>query len=170
MAEILQIRLLRAAGMLILDLFGAVLVPAILEGSIWRAFPVHTPMAIVVKIWCLDFVVASFMGFMMYRVWRSGTSKWAWVLPTLWFRFGAMLYAGHAHARSVLLQPDSFWSHFLGGRCASRALDCGEFFSFTIPFTRSLWYSLAAVVASRVLNLLPAHPDPDDATKNESDQ
>ena len=170
MVEILQIRLLRAVGMLILDLFGAVLVPAILEGSIWRALPVHSPMAVVVKVWCLDLVVASFMGFMMYRVWRSATSKWAWILPALWFAFGALLYAGHSHARSVLLQPDSFWAHFLGGRCASRALDCGEFFSFTVPLTRSLWYSLAAVVAARVLNPLPSDPNPYDATETESNQ
>lgn len=170
MTENLPSRVVRAAGCFILDLFGAVLVPAMLEGSIWRALPVHTPTGVVVKVWSLDLATAAFVGFMMYRVWRSGTSKWVWIVPALWFALRALPFAAHSQARSVLWTNETFWAHFLGGSCASRAMDCGDFFAFTVPFIRSLSYSLAATVASRVLNPLPADPDLDHATKTERNQ
>jgi hypothetical protein len=144
-------RPLRAVGIFILDLLGAVIVPAILEGAVWRILPAHSLITVVVKEWCLDLAVAAFMGSMMYRVWRSGTSKWAWTLPALWFAFRAVPYAAHSHPESVLSHDASWWAHFSGGSCASPAMDCRDFFAFSVPLIRSISYSVAASITSRFL-------------------
>jgi hypothetical protein len=138
----------RAAGVFVLDLIGAVIVPAMLEETVWRIIPVHSPQAVITKEWCLDLTVAAFMGFMMYRTWRSATSKWAWALPALWFAFRAVPYSARVHA-SVLSENQSFFHQFFGGSCASQEMDCRNFFSFSVPLIRSISYSLAALFASR---------------------
>jgi len=144
-------RPLRAAGLFVLDLLGAVLVPAILESTIWRILPAHSAFAIVVKQWWLDVIVAAFMGFMMYRVWRSGTSKWAWVLPALWFAFRALPYAMRPPARGVFSGGNGFWDDFSGAGCSTEVVSCRNFFAFTVPLTRSVSYSASAFLASRLI-------------------
>jgi len=144
-------RLPRTAGMFFLDLLGAVLVPAMVEGAVWRLLPVHSPLAVVVKEWCLDLTVAGFVGFMMYRSWHSATSRWVWALPALWFAFRAIPYAGVTHPSSVLSADESFWAHFSGGSCAARTMDCRDFFAFSVPFIRSVSYSASAWLASKIL-------------------
>jgi hypothetical protein len=151
-------RALRTLGLFILNLLGAIIVPAILEGSVWKLLPVHSVSAVVIKEWCLDLPVAAFMGFMMYRIWRSWTSKWVWVVPALWFGFRALPYAARASSHSVLANNPGFWFHFSGAACAVQASECRDFFAFTVPFVRSLSYSVAALVASRTLGPSP-HSD-----------
>jgi hypothetical protein len=138
--------------MFILDLLGAVLVPAIVESSVWNVLRARLPMAVIWEAWCLDLVVAAFIGFMMYRMWRSATSKWVWVLPALWFALSAVPYAGRSHPSSVLSSTGGFWAHSLGGSCASQVMDCRDFFAFSVPLIRSVSYSLAAAFASRILS------------------
>jgi hypothetical protein len=157
-SNFLNSRFFRAAGVFILDLVGAVIVPAILEGTVWRIVPVHSPQAVIVKEWCFDLIVAAFMGFMMYRAWRSATSKWAWTLPALWFAFRAVPYAARVHA-SVLSENQSFFSQFFGGSCAAQEMDCRNFFAFSMPLIRSISYSLAALFASRLLNSENSMPE-----------
>jgi hypothetical protein len=144
-------RTFRAVGLLILDLLGAVVVPAMLEGTVWRLIPVHSVAAIVVKEWCLSLPCAAFMGFMMYRFWRSGTSKWVWVLPALLFALWAIPYATRSHTHSVFLENSGFWFHFSGAACAADVSNCRDFYAFTVPLVRALSYSGAALLASRVL-------------------
>lgn len=132
-----------------LDLLGAIFVPAILEGSVWRIIPLHSFGGILVKEWGLDLAVAAFMGSMMYRTWRSSTSKWAWTLPALSFAFGALLYGARAHMTSVLSKDVGFWPHFSGVSCTSEAMDCRDFFTFSVPLIRSISYSVAASITER---------------------
>jgi len=158
-------RPLRAAGIFILDLLGAVLVPAILESTIWRILPVHTALGIVVKQWCFDVTVAAFMGFMMYRSWRSATSKWAWILPALWFAFRALPYA--AHEQGVLSASGGFWAHFSGASCAAQMSNCPDFLVFSVPLIRSVAYSASAWLASRILKPLALNSASDSKITNE---
>ncbi len=149
-------RFFRALGLLILDLLGDIVVPTILEGSVWRMFPVHSVAVVVIKEWCLSFLSATFMGFMMYRYWRSGTSKWVWTLPALWFALRALPYAAHSQMHSVLSEGSGFWFHFSGAACGAEVSNCQDFYSFTVPLIRALSYSGAALIASRVLGPLRA--------------
>lgn len=141
----------RVAGLFILDLFGAVVVPAILEGSVWRLIPVHSVAAVVVKEWCLSLPCSAFMGLMMYRFWRSGTSKWVWILPALWFGSEAIPYAARPDTHSVFSKNSGFWFHFSGAACATEISNCRDFYAFTVPLIRALSYSGAALLASCVL-------------------
>jgi hypothetical protein len=152
-------RPLRAAGLFVLDLLGAVIVPAIFEGEIWRLVHVHSPWAVIVKEWCFDLTVAAFMGFMMFRAWRSETSKWAWTLPALWFAFRAIPYAARVHPSSIFSANQSFLAHFFGGSCTSQEMDCRDFFAFSVPLMRSISYSLAALFASRLLKPATSLPE-----------
>ncbi len=144
-------RAFRAAGLLVLDLLGAVAVPGILEVTVWPV-PVHSVAAVVIKEWSLSIAFAAFMGFMMYRRWRSGTSKWVWILPALWFAFRAIPYAARSSANSVLSVDSGFWAHFSGAACgAADIFNCRDFYAFSVPLIRALSYSAAAMIASRVL-------------------
>lgn len=144
-------RRLRAAGIFVLDLLGAVLVPTILEGSVWRIIPLRSFTGILVKEWTLDLAVAAFMGSMMYRAWRSKTSQWVWVLPVLWFALRAIPYAAGSDRGSVLSRDAGWWAHFSGASCASPSMDCRDFFAFSVPLIRSVSYSVAASITSRFL-------------------
>ena len=144
-------RTFRVVGLFILDFLGAVVVPAILEGSVWRLIPVHSVAAVVVKEWCLSLPCAAFMGFMMYRFWRTGTSKWVWIFPALWFGLKAIPYATEPNTHSVLSENSGFWFHFSGAACAAEISNCRDFYAFTVPLIRALSYSGAALLASRIL-------------------
>lgn len=93
---------------------------------------------------------AAFMGFMMFRSWRSATEKWVWILPALWFAFRALPYAA-LHSHSVLSQDQGFWFHFSGAACGADISNCRDFYAFSVPLIRTLSYSAAAMLASRVL-------------------
>jgi hypothetical protein len=158
-ADLAKSRLLRSTGILVLDILGAVLVPAILEGSVWRIVPMRSLTGVLVKEWCLDLAVAAFMGSMMYRVYRSSTSKWVWTLPALWFAFRAIPYVARSQTGSVLSQNEGFWTHFSGAACASRAMDCLDFYAFSVPLIRSVSYAAAASVTSRLLKPATSLPE-----------
>jgi hypothetical protein len=134
-----------------LDLLGAVLVPAILEGTVWRLVSVHSVGAIVLKEWCLSVPIAAFMGFMMYRSWRSATSKWVWIPLAFWFGLRALPFIFRPHARGVLGENSGFWSHFSGAACSVDISHCLDFLVFSVPLIRGLSYSIAALLASKIL-------------------
>jgi hypothetical protein len=142
-----------------LDLLGAVFVPAMLEGPFWRLLPVHSVSAIVLKVWCLRIASAAFLGFMMYKVWRSETSKWVWIFPVLWFGFRALPYSAHVH--TVFSEGDGFWAHFSGAGCTTQTSSCRDFFAFTVPLIGAVSYAGAALVASRLLKRSSSPNEPD---------
>ena len=163
-------RTFRVVGLFILDFLGAVVVPAILEGSVGRLIPVHSVAAVVVEEWCLSLPCAAFMGFMMYQFWRSGTSKWVWIAPALWFGLWAILYAARPYTHSVFSKNSGFWFHFSGAACAADVSNCRDFYCLTVPVIRSLSYSGAALLASRVLSPpLRAQVNSDTATSGDEE-
>jgi hypothetical protein len=156
----IKLGVLRVIGFFILDLFTATIGPAIVEAELWRF---HSPHAIVVKEWFLSITLAAFMGYLMYRTWKSNTSKWVWILPALWFGFGVIAYSGRPLAHSVLGQGDGFWAHFSGVSCGIEPTSCRDFYSFAVPFVRAISYSGGARLASRILESQPSHPEPSDS-------
>ncbi len=161
--------MLGSAGMFVLDLLGVVLGPAILESALWR-LPVHSLVGIVVKKWCLDSVVAAFMGFMMYRAWRVRTSKWAWTILPLWFVCGALTYGGPTRENSILAKHETVWMHFSGEGCAARATGCREVLAFSAPLIRPAAYPGAALLASHILSPATSLIESNNSLKNPSDE
>jgi hypothetical protein len=134
-----MLRYLKFVGSLLINLAAAVIGTAILDTEVRRLVPTHTVAAIVGKEMILSFVCAAFIGFFMWRTWRSSAAKWIWVLPALWFVFGYLTIARSANV----------WGRLSGGSVLS-APDVRTFFAFTVPFIRAISYSLGAYISSLV--------------------
>jgi len=135
-------RALKFFGFLVINVVVALIGTAIVDSTIGKVFPAHSLVTVLWKEWILSIVSAVFIGFGMWRTWRSDAAKWTWVLPTVWFGIRFFLAIGSG----------AVWSQFCGTGCANgiRSVECRNFFVFTIPFIRSVSYSLGAYVSSLV--------------------
>jgi hypothetical protein len=131
---------LKFVGLLLINLAAAVIGTAILDTEVRGMIPSHTIAAIVWKEIILSIVCAAFIGFFMWRRWRSTAAKWIWVLAVPWFVFGYLVTARSANVLGRL-------SGFSSGSVLS-APDVRTFFIFTIPFIRAISYSLGAYISS----------------------
>jgi hypothetical protein len=131
---------LKFFGLLLVNIAVAVMGTAILDTAIGKTFHAHSLSAILWKEWSLSVGCAAVIGFGMWRTWRSHIAYWTWVLPTLWFGVKLLLAIGKG---SLLFQ-------FSGEACVEgvRPIGCINWFVFTIPFFRSVFYSLGAYTSS----------------------
>jgi hypothetical protein len=140
---------LRWFGMFFLETLTAVFVTAILEGPLYRAVPTHTISTILLKHWRLDIECAALFGFVTYRVWKSSSVVWVWVLPALWFVLGVLIHGFRRHA-SVLYGESGlgyFWNQF-GGLDCSNGLNRGAVrisSSFRFPLFARSFFPLEAL-------------------------
>jgi hypothetical protein len=135
---------LRTRGMFLLDTLVAVLGTPFLESPFYKLVPVHSISGTAWKEWTLSISLAAFIGFFMYRTWRSGTAKFAWVLPSLAFCAVVLLPLGY-HS-----QLQKFWAAFAEGKCdASLGVTCSVFVAFTAAFLRGFSYSAGAWLATK---------------------
>ena len=137
-----MLRTLKFCGALIVNLLVAVVGTTILDTGVRRVIPTHTVSAIVWKEIILSSVCAAFIGFFMWRTWRSSAAKWTWVLAALWFLFG---YLAIARSANVWLRLPG-----LGSGGVLSAPDVRTFFAFTVPLIRAISYSLGAYISSLV--------------------
>jgi len=154
---------LRIVGMFLLDTLTAVIGAAILEASLFKTIPAHSMAGAIRKQWILSILCAWFIGFFMFRAWRSETAKWAWAVPATWFVFGCLLVLGSTYEHTVQSGGSplaNFWAQLSGSACDSgiRASGCRNFFVFTVSFIRAVSYSTGAFVSSRIykFRLVPA--------------
>ena len=152
-----QSRTLRIVGMFVLDAIVALFGTAILATSFSRIVSVHSIAGVIRREWIVSIVCAVFVGFFMYRTWRSGTSKWVWTIPTLWFIFGCLVVLASMREHSVFAGSSgsglgNFWIQLSGSDCGSgvHAPGCRDFFVFTIPFVRAVSYSAGAFLSCRI--------------------
>ena len=131
---------LKVFGLLVVNIIVAVIGTAILTTAIGQAFHPHSLDAILWKEWSLSIGCAAVIGFGMWRTWRSPVARWTWVLPTLWFGAKFILAIGRG---PLLFQ-------FSGEACVDgiRPIGCINWFAFSIPFVRGVFYSLGAYAAS----------------------
>jgi hypothetical protein len=137
-----MLRYLKFSGSLLIHLIVAVIGTAILDTGVRRIIPTHTVAAIIWKEIILSAVCAAFIGFFMWRTWRSTAAKWIWVLAALWFVFGYLTVARNANVWGRL-------SGFSSGSVLS-APDVRTFFAFTVPLIRAIFYSAGAYISSLV--------------------
>lgn len=85
------------------------------------------------------------LGFALGRRVRANSIVFVWILPLLWFLFGAFVVA-----------PSSNLAYLVGGNCnASRG--CFYQVTFTLPLVASLSYTLGAVVSAWLLQRSSVH-------------
>jgi hypothetical protein len=99
----------------------------------------------------LSVVCAAFLGFFMWRTWRSAAAKWVWVLTALWFVFGYLTIAGSANVWGRI-------SGFSSGSVLSGP-DVRTFFAFTIPLIRAICYSIGAYISALTYHAKVSLPD-----------
>jgi hypothetical protein len=139
-----MLRVLRFFGLLVLNVVVAIVATGILESAIGTAFHPHSLGAALWNAWILSIGGAAFIGFGMWRTWRSDSTKWAWLLVAMWFGLRLILAVGSGSA----------WYQFSGSGCADgiRSVGCRNFFLFTISLIRGVSYSLGAYIASLALH------------------
>ncbi len=129
---------LKFLGLLVANALLALIGTAIVESSLYRALPSpHTMAAVLVKETILSFLISALIGFGIWRAWHGESTKWTWVLTTIWFVFGAVVIARRGGVFGSVLPsgtPD--------------AREVRSFFSFTIVCVRGAGYSLGAYVSS----------------------
>jgi len=135
-----MLRALKFGGFLVVHITIAVVGTAILDSALFRVIPSHSISATVWKEFLLSIVCAVFIGFGMWRTWRSSAAKWTWVLPTLWFALGYLANAGHGDVWGRL-------SGFGSGSVLGTP-DVKSFVVFTIPLVRAISYSVGSYISS----------------------
>ena len=130
---------LRFLGLLLLNVFVAVIGTAVLDTGFRNAIPPHTMSAVLWKETALSIICASFIGFGMWHSWRSEPAKWTWVIPSLWFVLG-LLAIGHG-----------IWGRLsVSSASCLGAAEMRSFFAFTIPLIRAVAYSVGVYISSLV--------------------
>lgn len=139
-------RALKFCGLLILNTLTALIGTAVLETSLGKVFRPHSLATFLWKEWSLSIFCAALIGFFMWRTWKTSATKWVWVIPSLWFamKFVPDLFV---YKRQSILIAQFSGSGCNGGR---DAFGCRVFLLFTIPFVRSISYSLGAYCSSLV--------------------
>lgn len=144
-------RTLKFCGALLSNLLVAIIGTAILGTGFRRVIPPYTVSAIVRKEIFVSIVCAAFLGFFMWRIWRSAAAKWVWILTALWFVFGYLATAGSTNV----------WGRF-PGLSSGNVLgvpDARTFFAFTIPLIRAISYSIGACISALVYRARVSSPD-----------
>jgi hypothetical protein len=116
----------------------AVLGPAIL-GSLLRGFVrPRSGISIILTSWAASIIFAGLLGALATLNRTTETACWAWVLPSLFFAFGAVVY--------LLRWRTGFIAHFSGYECAIglQSSDCQDFLVFTVTLIRGIAYSAGA--------------------------
>jgi hypothetical protein len=133
---------LKFVGSLLINLAAAVIGTVILDAEVRKLIPTYTVAGVIWKEIILSIVCAAFIGFFMWRTWRSSAAKWIWVLAAPWFVFGYLTIARSANV----------WGRLSGLSSESvlSAPDVRTFFAFTIPLIRAIAYSLGAYISSLV--------------------
>jgi hypothetical protein len=94
---------------------------------------------VVEKEWVLSIVCAAAIGLLMFRTWKWRPAVWIWILPTLWLGLHILL---------TLNRFGGPWYYLSGVACAegfARPSSCNEWFLATIPFIRTVAYSLGTL-------------------------
>jgi hypothetical protein len=139
-------RIARAAQLvasIILNLLAILIGTAVLSSVLGRGlWHLHTIKALLLVSYSYDAIAAFCLGFLIYRQFKTTTAKWIWILPAAWFLFRVFTLLGGS---------TSLWSELSGVGCANglHTSGCVNWFLFTTPFVRSIFYSIGAWLCSR---------------------
>jgi hypothetical protein len=153
------LQLLKFSGVLIFNVFVAVLGTAALEAEIGSVVHPRSIVGLLWKWWSLDLSCAAPIGFLVWKRWKARASMWTWTVPAVWFGVGLVFVLISREQHSVLVGGDGIWSQFSGVDCQNgyrAGSGCVNFWAFTAPFVRSVSYSIGAYLSSK-MNREPHH-------------
>jgi hypothetical protein len=144
-------RLARGVGWFFAHTLAALIGTAILSTPISRMSRPASVAGILWKELFISVICACLIGFLMYRTQKSKVGIWVWILPTAWFALHILSLLMSAHSQSALTQNSGLWREIWGFDCIERLTQprCRSFFLFTVPFIRSVAYSLGIMVGIR---------------------
>lgn len=143
-------KLARVAGMFLLNLLQAILGTTILELPLYGLFRWKTPEAFFLREYVLSAAVSFAIGYLVYHHWQSASSKWLWLAGLAWLGLGAFLIMTSA---SVLDGAGrTIYEDMSGISCVSdpRSTRCANYFNYTVPSLRVVWFSLGALCCARI--------------------
>jgi hypothetical protein len=143
-------KLLRFAGLYLTHLLTALFITAIVTTAIERAYRPRTALGTVQREWILSIACAAAIGLLMFRTWKWRPAMWVWVLPTLWFGLNILL---------LMNRFGGAWYYLSGVACAegfARPSSCIEWLLATIPFIRTIAYSLGTLAGAYLFAGRPA--------------
>ena len=116
----------------------AVFGTGILESIFTSSFHAHSSVGIIIKEWLISIILSGLLGVTVQNLWKNRVVRWAWILPSIFFLFGAIV--------SIFSTANGVVAQLTGYACAisTQRDDCRNFLIFTIPFIRGLVYSIAA--------------------------
>jgi len=139
---------LRVVGVSFLDALAAVIGTSVIA----QEFHFHpsTLLGMMVLSEIRSAIIALALGFVVYYVWRTKSSRWVWVLGLVWFVYGAVAYWNSQHYLRIVRSSHSiFWD--MSGIGAARNRDIrsvDDFLVYTIPLIRTACYSIGAFSCS----------------------
>jgi hypothetical protein len=141
-ADASSAKFLREAGSLLLNLIAPVFGTALIEAPFDRLYHPHTLRAVLLKGYIFSAVFAFALGFFVFRRWKPGAAKWTALWGIGWFAVGVCLDVTHG----------SVWSRMSGTACSEglRAAHCMNWFIFSLPAVRTVFYSAGAWLCLRL--------------------
>jgi hypothetical protein len=139
---------LRRIGMIVLDPFIA-FVYVVIVGLLLPRTPLKSWM--IEREWIAVTAGAFLAGFAMYQQLRSNRSRYAWVIPALWFCIGLLNYLhGDQIFGPVAGSRYGIMSHFSGQACmqGDDLNSCRAFYAFTVWLLSGVAYSIGALFAA----------------------
>jgi len=129
----------------IINLLAAVFGTVVVESSLWFLFHSMKPREMIIAEDATSVTIAFLTGCVTYLRWRPVAAKWIWVAGLCWFS---------ARAALVVISERSFRSEFSGIGCLNglTTSECVSWFEFTLPFLRTLFYSIGSICCSLWFN------------------
>jgi hypothetical protein len=135
-------KIFRWTGLYVGHLLTAVVVTAVITTEMERVHRPRTALGVVEREWILSIACAAVIGMLMFRTWKWRPALWVWILPGFWFGVYVLL---------TINRQGGPWYYLSGLACTegfSRPGSCTEFFLATIPFIRTVAYSLGTLAGA----------------------
>jgi hypothetical protein len=136
-------KLVRESGMFLLNLLLASVLPGILT-SPFTHFDREALHASMYREALVTAITACGLGYFVYRGWRPVASKWVWVGGLCWFGQRAVRFWFDQRAFSILYRGHTIYWEMSGTGCDFDMQSCTDWMVYTIPFLRTIFYSLGA--------------------------
>jgi hypothetical protein len=149
-------KLVRDAGVFLLNLLLAFLGATSFEGPLYDLPRWKEPKALLLTEYLLSAAISFALGYFVYHRWQPAPSKWLWLAGFCWFGLGAFLTL---RGRSVLEGKTGgiYWG-MSGIGCVYdvRSVSCANYFNYTVPSLRVVWYSAGALCRAKIATLREA--------------
>jgi hypothetical protein len=95
--------------------------------------------------------IGFFLGFFVYYLWKTRSSRWVWVVGILWFAYGAVTYWNSQHYLRLSQETHSIYWEMSGVGCRFDVQSCYDWLGYTCPLLRTIFYSAGAFLCSHLL-------------------